>query len=89
MVILFPQGRNNNTPEFFLTMQGTEKAWGTKYSERKLFIDCADGALTGIFVLLVEQTNLYRHQYLDKHLRPSHHTDITLSYLRTLFTIAL
>ena len=33
-----------------MTIQGTEKAMGTKYSERQHFIRYADAALTGIFL---------------------------------------
>lgn len=84
MYLLAHQRRNNNSHEFFWAIQGTEKAWGTKCSERQLFIGCPDAALRGVFV-----RNRLTYTITSTYIRPSRHPDITLSDIRNLLSLAL
>jgi len=74
-----PQGRNTNIHPFVSPAKGVKKSEAPHINKDSLPLFVLLLFFTEIFHLLVEQTNMYYQQHLDRQARPSHRLpDITL-----------
>ena len=85
-----PQGRNTNVHPFIGPAKGVKKSEAPHVNKDSSPLSVLMLFFTEIFYLLVEQTNLYHEQFLDRQARPSHRLpDITLPDRMTFIALAL
>ena len=85
-----PQGRNINIHPFVGPPKGVKKSEASHINKDSSPLSVLMLFFTEIFHLLVEQTNLYYQQYLDRQARPSPLLpDITLPDMMTFIALAL
>jgi len=85
-----PQGRNTNVHSFVGPAKGVKKSKAPHINKDSSLLSVLMLFFTDIFHLLVEQTNLYYEQFLDRQAGPSRRLpDITLSDMMTFIALAL
>jgi len=85
-----PQGRNKNIHPFVGPPKGVKKSEAPHINKDSSPLSVLMLFFTEIFRLLVEQTNLYYQEHLDRQDRPSHLLpDITLPDMMTFIALAL
>jgi len=85
-----PQGRNTKVHPFVDPAKGMKKSEAPHINKDSSPLSVLMLFFTEIFHLLVEQTNLYYEQFLDRQARPSRRLpDITLPDMMTFIALAL
>ena len=86
-----PQGRNTNIHPFVGPAKGVKKSEAPHINKDSSPLSVLMMFLTEIFHLLVEQSNVYYQQHLDRQTRSSSHQlpDITLPDMMTFVALAL
>jgi len=85
-----PQGRNTNIHPFVGSPKGVKKSEAPHINKDSSPLPVLMFFFTEIFHLLLEQTNVYYQQHLDRQARPSRRLpDITLPDMMTFIALAL
>jgi hypothetical protein len=85
-----PQGRNITVHPFVGPAKGVKRSAASHINKDSLLLSVLMLFFAQIFHLLVEQTNLYYQQHVDKQAGPSHRLpDITMSDMMTFIALAL
>jgi len=85
-----PQGRNTNVHPFVSPAKGVKKSEAPHVNKDSSLLSVLMLFFTEISHLLVEQTNLYYEQFLDRQSGPSRRLpDITLPHMMTFIALAL